>query len=45
MGMGLMGFALQVHGGRDGFSFSSASDLSWIWIEVWWVGLMDLHQD
>ena len=41
VGMGLMGFALQVHGGGDGLGFSSASDLVWIWIEVWWVGLTD----
>lgn len=45
VGMGLMDFALQVHGGGDGFVFSSASDLFGIWIEVWWVGLTDLHQD
>lgn len=44
VGMGLMGFALQVHGGGDGFDFSS-SDLFGILIEVWRVGLMDLHQD
>ena len=41
VGVGLMGFALQVHGGGDGFGFSSTSDLSVIWIEVWWVGLTD----
>lgn len=39
VGVGLMGFALQVHGGGDGFGFSSIFNLSWIWIKVWCVGL------